>query len=100
MTLTGAAMNQIVIAANGHAMPVAMNPKTEEMLAPDKNGMSDRRHCKMTPDTHLWILGDWVDMGDEIDSPGDMLMVFSAFLSPYIFGAWFILCLTKLYRTD
>ena len=72
----GAALNLIVVVANGGRMPV------DATLAARQLGgiLAERGHigqyAVMGPDTHLGFLGDWVSLGPlpEAYSPGDVLI--------------------------
>lgn len=120
---TGAASNQLVIAANHDKFPVMLNERKlrerekrnedrEEVIQkiasmigidvpkavePD-DSMLDDVHCVMTKDTHLNFLADWIDLQEAIYSPGDLLMEFGDYIWPFAFPAWFALILNDFRR--
>jgi hypothetical protein len=84
----GAASNQLVIIANHGKFPVMMNPVWTSQQSPDSDGMIDTVHCVMTPETQLNFLADIFNLGDSIESVGDLLIHAGESLENYCFGLW------------
>lgn len=114
LTFTGAASNQLVLAANHDKFPVMVNERklkefetrddkeiqaiaselgiqVQPDVEPD-DGMIDDVHCVMTDHTHLNFLADWIDFGS-IYSPGDLLLMLGDYLQPLSFPIWFAVVL-------
>lgn len=106
--ITGASMNQAVLIANGGKFPVIVNDKlanetqTEGLFGGkvdnpfhvDEDGyMDDELHCRMTAETHLNWLADYINLRTGIYSPGDMLLELSEFLAAYSLLVWVTLAL-------
>ncbi len=76
MTLTGTALNRLVISANGGRMPVYPTlSRITGYFDPTalKEGF-DTVHTLMNGSTPLRFLGDYIDVGFSIMSPGDLLI--------------------------
>lgn len=76
LTLIGTVMNRLVIAANGGKMPVY--PTLSRLtgyfdLGALESGF-DSVHTMMDSNTALRVLGDYIDVGFSIMSPGDLLI--------------------------
>jgi len=83
--LLGAAMNGLVIFANGGHMPVDLSALERAGLGhyrPFIEGARDSLHIPMGPDTALRFLGDWIAIPGRVISPGDILLALSMFLLP------------------
>jgi hypothetical protein len=96
--ITGALSNQLVLAVNGDTFPVHVNTVKvvdftgHDQLPMDDQGhlMLDDTHCVMTSKTHLNFLADWIDMKQDIESPGDILLELGDWtwtFCPFIWGA-------------
>lgn len=123
---TGAASNQLVLAANHDKFPVMVNErklrefedrdaKAENVIqalgnlvgvniVPPKqdidDDMLDDVHCVMSEKTHLNFLADWIDMHTAMMSPGDMLIDFGGFLQEYAFVFWLAFVLNDYSKTS
>jgi hypothetical protein len=76
MTLLGTAMNRLVIAANGGRMPVypTLSRLTGYFDPGALESGFDSAHALMNGNTPLRLLGDYIDVGFSIMSPGDLLI--------------------------
>lgn len=76
MTLAGTGMNRLVIAANGGKMPVypTLSTHTGYFDPGALAGGFDSAHALMNGNTALRFLGDYIDVGFSIMSPGDLLI--------------------------
>lgn len=94
--LTGAALNQAVLAANGGKFPVMLNEAAAARYV-DKDGFfQDRRHCRMTSETRLNFLADYINVGNTM-SPGDLLIDIGLLLNSYAIVLWMALVCVELY---
>jgi hypothetical protein len=85
----GAAMNQAAVIANGGAMPVQVNDyAAKNGFKVDEVGFMDSRHMRMTSETKFNFLGDYINLGDEVLSLGDLLLYLSFYLSRFSFVVW------------
>lgn len=103
LTFSGAAMNQAVIVANGGAMPVQVNDESAKkggMFEIQKNGFFDERHRRMTSNTRLNCLGDYINLGMIILSPGDCLIFLGESLVTYAYCAWITLAIADYARKN
>src|SRR4051812_41957359 len=66
-TITGAGMNQAVLIANGGKFPVMIN---EVWTAKLDGEFLDDYHCRMTAQTHLNFLADYITFHTVVMSPG------------------------------
>ena len=106
-TFLGAASNQIVLIANHDKFPVMWNDYKVaqydlmlhkvaagkdkdaaeqagfDIVALEEDGFIDDTHCVMTPDTHLNLLGDIVDLKDATYSVGDGLIELGEWLGSF-----------------
>lgn len=98
----GATSNQVVIYANHGKFPVMVSSRqkwdfqqkaTADSDAPQlpDDGMLDDTHSIMIPSDHLKFLADWINLGDGIYSPGDMILLLGAFLWSFCSVAWLVL---------
>lgn len=125
-TFTGAASNQLVLAANHDKFPVMVNERKLrefeqhdrqdqnviqalgslvgiDIQAPPVNddGMLDDVHCVMTSATHLNFLADWIDLPEATYSPGDLLLELGDWSMNYAPLLWgFLLCSDALRRKE
>lgn len=76
MTLLGTALNKLVMAANGGKMPVypTLSRLTGYFDPAALEGGFDSVHALMGGNTALRFLGDYIDIGFSIMSPGDLLI--------------------------
>ena len=85
VTFAGAASNQLVLIANGGAMPVLLtDDAAPHFLSPD-----DPIHIRMTHQTRLNALGDVFNFHAEIDSIGDLILNVGGWLAgfcPFVWG--------------
>jgi hypothetical protein len=76
MVITGTVLNRLVISANGGRMPVL--PTLSKLTGYFNPGALmeglDAVHMRMGADTALNFLGDTIDVGFSIMSPGDLLI--------------------------
>lgn len=86
MVALGSVMNRVVMNANGGRMPVF--PTVSRFTGYFKTGAleaaEDVRHILMSSETPLKYLGDYIDVGFSIMSPGDILM--HGFVTLVIYG--------------
>lgn len=95
----GAGSNQLVLIANHDKFPVMLNEAGRVHFNPDANGLLDKTHCVMTPDTHLNALADIFDLHDGWYSIGDFLLMLSDWLSGFCVFVWIALVIQKLRAT-
>lgn len=76
MTLLGTLTNRLVIAANGGKMPVypTLSRLTGYFDPSALQGGFDSVHALMDENTALKLLGDYIDIGFSIMSPGDLFI--------------------------
>lgn len=86
----GAFFNLGVMALNHGQMPVQMP------LGTDAGMDMDIRHSIMTAATHLKFFCDWLQLGDGIASPGDLLIWFGEATQTIGFAIWGTLCIKKM----
>jgi hypothetical protein len=116
LVFVGAASNEAVFAANDGVFPVRYNAAKmahawelcqakgadpDCLLLLTHYGMLDTRHGVMTSAHHLVFLADWIDLGGDIYSPGDLLLELGEFLmdwTPYIWG--FLMISDALRRSE
>ena len=103
----GTASNQLVLFANNDKFPVMWNAYKVaqydlmlhkvaaskdkdaaeqagfDIVALEEDGFIDDTHCVMTPDTHLNLLGDIVDLKDATYSVGDGLIELGEWLGSF-----------------
>jgi len=76
LCLAGTVLNRLVMAANGGRMPVL--PTLSRLTGYYREGLLeqglDSVHIAMGPAVRLGFLGDWIDLGFVILSPGDVLI--------------------------
>lgn len=94
LSFIGAASNQAVIYANHDRFPVMLNSAKVTHYEPDADGMIDKVHSVMQPTDHLKFLADWIDLGDGMYSPGDLLLMLGDWLWTYAPLVWAI-CLLQ-----
>jgi len=86
LTGAGSFLNRIVMDANGGQMPV--HPSISKLTGYFKEGAieaaQDARHVLMSQSTKLSFLGDYIDVGFSIMSPGDILI--HLFVTLIIYG--------------
>jgi hypothetical protein len=122
LVFSGALSNQLVLVANWGKFPVMLNSaqlaKMQAEKAKDEpsfsisdtvvsvahlghvfssDGMIDDVHCVMSHSNHLKILADWINLGDGIYSPGDLVLILGLKLWEFAPIAWVILALRKLW---
>ena len=115
---SGAASNQLVLAANHDSFPVMVNDfKSEIMVAKMKAewkedtaeagldiklpaGMIDETHCIMTSKTHLNFLADVFDLKDGIYSIGDFGIMLGSLLWAYAPFIWAFEVIRRLHKQD
>lgn len=87
MTLLGTAMNRLVLEANGGKMPVypTFSRLTGYFDPSALTGGFDSLHILMDKSTPLKFLGDYIDVGFSIMSPGDLLI--HGFSAVVLYGA-------------
>lgn len=85
MVLIGTVMNRIVMEANGGKMPVypTLSRLTRYYRPGALEASGDAVHCLMNESTKLPLLGDWIDVGFSIMSPGDLLIHGFVFIVVY-----------------
>lgn len=101
VTYAGAGLNQAVLAANGGKFPVMLNDRAagDKNWHVDENGFMDNRHYRMTDQTHLNFLADYINLNDEVIlSPGDLLIDLGDFLLFYAFTVWSTIVVLELHR--
>lgn len=91
----GAASNQLVLVANHGKFPVQLNPRWNTEMEPDAAGMIDNVHCVMSAETHLNLLADIFNFHTTIKSIGDLLLGYGDDMTPYCWGIWLGLILTR-----
>lgn len=93
---TGAGMNQAVLIANGGKFPVMMN----ELWTARLNGgeFIDEYHCRMTAQTRLNFLADYINTHVSVMSPGDILLDIGYTLATYAFIVWATVVVIQLNR--
>lgn len=87
MVLAGTALNRLVLSANGGRMPVWPTLSRITGYCGPKafaEGL-DAAHMRMGADTALNFLGDYIDVGFSIMSPGDLLI--HGFTAVILYGA-------------
>jgi hypothetical protein len=87
MVLAGTALNKLVIAANGGKMPVyATLSRLTGYYNPNALAQGfDTAHTIGGANTALRFLGDYIDVGFSIMSPGDVLI--HGFIAVIVYGA-------------
>lgn len=87
MTLAGTLMNRLALAANGGKMPVypSLSRLTGYFDPSALTGGFDAVHMLMDERTALKFLGDYIDVGFSIMSPGDLLI--HSFSAVILYGA-------------
>ena len=106
----GIASNQAVLIANGDKFPVMLNGTKMSIVRMEqadadiprliyisvvRDGMIDRTHCLMTPQTHLTALADIFDLGS-IYSIGDFGIMLGDWLWGFCPFIWVALVLKEL----
>lgn len=81
----GGALNVGVMALNHGQMPVLM---PSDIAA--ANGF-DERHVLMTAATHFKFFCDWINLGEGIASPGDLLVWFGDYSASIGAAIWAVL---------
>ena len=86
MVAIGSFMNKAVMNANGGKMPVypTLSKLTGYYTGGALEASGDARHMLMTGATQLGFLGDYIDVGFSIMSPGDVLM--HGFVTLVVYG--------------
>lgn len=76
MVMIGTVLNRLVMAANDGHMPVypTLSRLTGYFVNGAMEASGDAVHVLMTQSTHLKGLGDYIDVGFSIMSPGDVLI--------------------------
>ena len=86
MVAAGTFMNKAVMNANGGRMPVY--PTVSRLTGYFRDGAmetaGDARHMLMSAETKLRFLGDYIDIGYSIMSPGDILI--HGFVTVVVYG--------------
>lgn len=95
---TGAAMNQVVIVANGGKMPVQVNDRSAQHFGFEKDGMADIIHVRMSSKTKFNWLADYVNLKVAILSPGDLLIYLANAIGGYAVAIWGALLINDLAR--
>ncbi len=85
---TGAAMNQVVLVANGGKFPVMVNDRHAKIFDLTEDDFMDDIHCRMTGETHLNWLADLLTFGHTIVSLGDLLIDAGRATASSAFVAW------------
>jgi hypothetical protein len=87
MTLAGTALNRLVISANGGKMPVypTLSRLTGYFDPGALQAGFDSAHALLNGNTALGFLGDYIDVGFSIMSPGDLLI--HGFTAVVFYGA-------------
>lgn len=91
-------MNQAVIVANGGKFPVMVNERSAKYFGFEADGMSDIIHCRMTGETKLNFLADYINLRTAILSPGDLLLELADWLSKASGAVWGVLVLGDVMR--
>jgi hypothetical protein len=78
----GAFLNVGVMALNHGQMPVLMPTDIASQLD------FDARHVLMTSSTHLKFFCDWMNLGEGVASPGDVLLWLSEAISTPCLAVW------------
>lgn len=95
----GAGMNQAVLVANGGKFPVMVNDRAIAFFGgEDEHGMMDVVHCRMTDETRLNALADWINLKATVMSPGDLLIALGEYLGQFSTAVWGILVLSDYLR--
>lgn len=122
LILFGAASNQLVLVVNWGKFPVMLNSAQSAKLqkskadykkpfrasntsvsvstvrrADDPDGMIDDVHCVMSHSNNLKFLADWINLGDGIYSPGDLLLMLGSTLQVFAPVLWVVLVVRKLW---
>lgn len=96
-------MNELVMAANGGKFPVLTNDElaTEFGLTKD-SAVKAEKHVRMTEDTHLNWMGDFIVVGSglhmQIFSIGDILLLIGDKTRPYGFVVWAALAIRDIHE--
>lgn len=85
ITMTGAGLNQAVLISNGGKFPVMIN---EVWAAKIDGEFLDDYHCRMTAQTHLNFLADYITFHVVVMSPGDLLIGLGETLAAYALTVW------------
>ena len=94
-SVTGGALNQAVLIANGGKFPVMMNDYAVSQWTL-KGQYLDEVHCLMTADTKLNFLADIIDVHVRVMSIGDMLLELGDMMATYCFTVWITLVIVEL----
>jgi len=96
----GAGLNQAVLVANDGKFPVMLNEHAahSDMFRVGKNGFIDIVHYRMTRETKLNFLADWINLGTSILSPGDLLLALADMLRSPINVIWATLLINDVRR--
>ena len=84
----GVMMNKVAMVANNQQMPVMWQGGCNNYPHD-----TDTKHACMTENSRLKILGDWIDFGDDYQSPGDQVIDFANLILHPCFIAWCTLVL-------
>ena len=84
-------MNQLALAANHGQMAVLWPGGCDSFPNSD-----DTDHVCMTSETRLKFLCDWIELHEEVESPGDLLILLGALLVRPLFWMWAGLSLWRL----
>ncbi len=64
------------------------------------HGYLDSTHVLMTPETHLNFLADWIDLRQETDSPGDLMIDLGNTGMDYSPFIWAVVAVGKLRKKE
>ena len=121
--------NQAVMLANHEAFPVMVNAKDEKLIHDRQvqerlaeifvaisagsqgpfvdpripqalDNYIDRQHVVMDGSSHLKLLADWIDWGEGVYSPGDVLILTGLYTLPSGLFGWIVLLLRRLYELE
>lgn len=92
LTCFGAALNVLVITANGGLMPVII-PASWAGYGSPAGTLMDQVHITWYAGVHLKFLADWIQVPwAGACSPGDLCIWAGEWIAPYGIGAWLALC--------
>lgn len=93
---SGFFMNQAVLVANSGKFPVLISDRQAKVWEFDNEGMKDNAHCRMTRETRLNWLADWVNLQKVVYSPGDILLSLGALMNQFAGVIWATLAIKDL----
>ena len=91
-------MNQAVLVANGGKFPVMVNDRNADFFGLKPDGYMDETHYRMSRETKLNWLADFINLKTRILSPGDMLIMLGDSLWSYMAAIWSVLLVGDVAR--